>query len=157
MTTVEPIALEPAGAGDLEDLVATSKRAFDADVDFGAPGPCGPPGYDSVEWHARVSTVSNVFRLVQGGKAVGGAIVYSRGPGWWEVGRIWLVPEAQGRGLGADVLRRLEEMFPAAERWTLDTPTWNLRNQHFYGREGYVEVRRTAELVYFEKVLAPAG
>lgn len=150
------ITVRPAEAGDLEELVASSKRAFDADVDFGAPGPCGPPGYDSVEWHRRALTWAHVLWLVDGDTAVGGALVRTRGPGWWEVARIWLVPEAQGRGLGADALRRLEAMFPA-ERWTLDTPTWNARTQHFYVREGYVEVRRTADLVFYEKVLAPAG
>ena len=34
----------------------------------------------------------------------------------------------------------MESAFPEARRWTLGTPLWNLRTQHFYEKVGYVRI-----------------
>jgi hypothetical protein len=34
----------------------------------------------------------------------------------------------------------MENAFPKARRWTLGTPLWNLRTQHFYEQVGYVKI-----------------
>lgn len=129
-------------------------QAFKADVAVGAPRPGGPPGYASPEWHRRALGAAQVFRLVEDGTVVGGAIVWEKSATWAELARVWLVPQAQGRGVGTEVLRQLEGMFARVTRWTLDTPVWNLRNQLFYRACGYREVRRDDQEVVFEKTVA---
>ncbi|MDH5201334.1 MAG: hypothetical protein OEW93_10630, partial [Candidatus Bathyarchaeota archaeon] len=47
MEVSERVSLAPAEEEDAEELAYICKRAFDTDVDVGAPGPGGPPGYDS--------------------------------------------------------------------------------------------------------------
>lgn len=60
-------------------------------------------------------------------------------------------------------LKAIEDMFPHARRWMLDTPSWNQRNQHFYTKMGYIEVGRVSGQVCYEKLtglgraLAPGG
>ncbi len=35
------------------------------------------------------------------------------------------------------------EAFPEAQKWILGTPSWAIRNQHFYEKMGFVRVRET--------------
>jgi hypothetical protein len=35
------------------------------------------------------------------------------------------------------------EAFPEAKKWILGTPSWAIRNQHFYEKMGFVKVRET--------------
>ncbi len=53
MATADPnvnpaddVTLAKAKARDADALADISERAFNSDVDCGAPGPGGPPGYD---------------------------------------------------------------------------------------------------------------
>lgn len=141
---------------DLEALTETSRQAFDHDVNYGAPEPGGPPGYESVEFHRRALAWGRVFKLVEDGKIVGGCIVSKGGPGHFAMQRIWLVPSAQGRGLGEAVMRWLEAEFPEASRWTLDTPEWNARTQRFYEKLGYRRVpSKEPGMVYYERRRSP--
>lgn len=149
---------EVASAADCAALATTSKLAFDADVELGAPGPGGPPGYDSVAWHVAALRWGRVFTISDRDEPLGGAIVIPRGPSAANLGRVWLVPAAQHRGLGAAVLAELESRFPLVRRWTLETPVWNQRNRHFYRNCGYREVGVRDDEVLFEKLIAaPAG
>ena len=45
---------EKATPEDAVVLTEISKRAFDNDVNYGAPGPGGPGGYDSAEFQVSV-------------------------------------------------------------------------------------------------------
>jgi len=57
-----------------------------------------------------------------------------------EVGRAFLEPEAQNKGIGSELLAFAEYTFPKARRFVLDTPSWNLRTQHFYEKAGYIKI-----------------
>lgn len=150
--------IRKAHLSDCGELAQTSRRAFDADVEVGAPGPGGPPGYDSPEWYQRAMGWGQVFVLADAGRPVGGAIVFLKTPNEARLGRIWLVPEAQNRGLGRLAMASLEAMFPAVSHWTLDTPVWNTRNHHFYARCGYrVAGTQGADQLLFEKVNDPVA
>lgn len=146
------IRFQPATPGDVAALTDASKRAFDHDVDYGAPGPGGPPGYDSQEFYRRVFRWGKLFKIVDGTEVIGGIIVQIVKPGHCELSRMWLVPERQNQRVGRQALRWVEETFPAARRWTLDTPAWNQRTQHVYEAMGYVKVgTRPPDLVLYEK------
>lgn len=70
------------------------------------------------------------------GKAVGDA---------WEVGRLGVVPDLVGRGLGRALLAWIEEHAPAdIQRFQLFTGGLSARNQRMYGRAGY-ELDRIAD------------
>lgn len=64
------------------------------------------------------------------GKAVGDA---------WEVGRLGVVPDLVGQGIGRTLLAWIEEHAPAGiHRFQLFTGGRSARNQRMYGRAGYV-------------------
>lgn len=44
------IHFEKAEASDAKSLAEVSARAFDNDINYGAPGPGGPPSYKSGVW-----------------------------------------------------------------------------------------------------------
>ena len=144
--------LAPATPDDADALAAVSRRAFDDDIRYGAPGPGGPPGYDSPEWQRRVmvSRGCRYYKLSLADHIVGGAIVFERGAGHYYLGRIYLEPAVQNRGLGRRALALLWAAVPAARVWTLETPDWNPRTQHFYERAGFVKVRTDADGCHYE-------
>jgi ribosomal protein S18 acetylase RimI-like enzyme len=63
------------------------------------------------------------------------------GEGHYELGRIYVDPDFQNRGIGQQAVRQMFGAFPEAQEWTLGTPSWAIRNQHFYEKMGFVKVR----------------
>lgn len=136
---------------DAATLTELSRRAFDADVNYGAQEPGGPPGYDDVEWQRRAIAAVDYYVIELDSTPVGGIIAYATALGVYEMGRIFIAPEWQNLGFGAQALELLWSLYPDARVWRLDTPIWNLRTRHFYAREGFVEVGVTGEGVLFER------
>ncbi|MNI68764.1 Acetyltransferase (GNAT) family protein [compost metagenome] len=55
------------------------------------------------------------------------------------LGRIFIDPLHQNRGYGQAAFRFLFESYPAAQIWTLDTPSWAIRNHYFYQKLGFMK------------------
>lgn len=75
-----------------------------------------------------------------------------------ELGRLNVVPDRQGQGLGTFLLRICESVFPDAAEITLFTGEHSVANMRLYRRVGYVETGRTDlgdySLAHFVKTLA---
>ena len=156
------VSLRPARPEEAEALAEISRRAFDGDVALGAPGPGGPPGYASAQWQAQMMVVGRYHAVTVDGALAGGAIVFGMGPGHYELGRIFLDPVWQGRGIGKQAMALLFTTYPQARRWTLDTPVWNRRTRHFYESLGFVAVGERREpggpnLVLYERRVGPTA
>ena len=149
------IEIVKARAADAKALALASKHAFDHDVHYGAPCGDGPPGYDSAEWQKRMMRQGDYYKIVVDGTVAGGIIVFRQDVRVYHLGRIYLAPEFQNRGIGARAMEFLWETYPLAKKWTLDTPEWNHRTRHFYHKMGFVEVGIDPYGdVQFERVLA---
>jgi GNAT superfamily N-acetyltransferase len=141
-----------AKSGDAESLAEVSCRAFDDDVNYGAPEPGGPPGYKSEGWQRRMMRFGDYYKIVLDGQIVGGLIVFRKAVREYEVGRIFIDPDFQNQGIGVAAFEFIWDEFPLAKRWTLETPVWNHRNRHFYQKMGFVEVRQNSDnQILFEK------
>jgi len=58
--------------------------------------------------------------------------------GTWDIGRLMVAPDLQGRGLGRVLLQRIEEAAPEeVERFELFTGAGSLQNQKMYKKAGY--------------------
>ena len=98
-----------------------------------------------MNWHLRMILTCDVYKIVMedgrfdklSGHIVGGIIVYEKGYRHMELGRMFIHPDYQNQGLGKQAIQFLEETYPEAKLWTLDTPAWNKRNIHFYQKMGY--------------------
>jgi GNAT superfamily N-acetyltransferase len=136
-----PIRFVKAGIEDADLLTEIQKRAFDDDSQRFAGRPAGgPPGYDSVGWTLWAMKAGIYFRILAGNRVVGGLILFDMHKRHFNLGRIFVDPGWQNRGIGAQAVRFVEKAFPYVTRWSLDTPEWAVRNHHFYEKLGYVKV-----------------
>jgi len=134
------IRFKRAKTGDAKALARVSWRAFDNDINYGAPGKGGPPGYKSERWQSRMTRIGKYYKILDDYKTIGGFIVFDKGNGHYELGRIFIGPDYQNQGIGAQAIEFMEKEFPQAKRWTLGTPRWNRRTRHFYEKMGYVMI-----------------
>lgn len=132
------IAFERAAPADAETLVPIQIAAFHHDtvlypgVELG-----GPPGYDSLERTLQVIREDEYYKITVDGRCVGGIVVFMMGESHYHLDLIFLDPAYHNRGIGTQAMHFIEQVHPA-DRWTLDTPQWAIRNQHFYEKLGYV-------------------
>ena len=139
-----------AGTADAVSLMCISKKAFDSDVEVGARGAGGPPGYATLSFHTKMARMNCLYKLVDDYKIVGGAILFLK-DNELNIGRIFVDPEYFRKGYGIFMMQQIEESFAEAKVFTLDTPIWNIRTNAFYQKLGDVEVNRDGNFVYYEK------
>lgn len=141
---VVQVTFERAGPADAEELVRIQIAAFHHDsVLYPEVALGGPPGYDSVE-HMLGSIARHVcYKILLDGRPIGVLVIFDEGAGHAHLDVIAIDPAYHNRGVGTQAMRFFEQAHPAA-RYTLDTPGWAVRNQHFYEKLGYVRVGETA-------------
>ena len=83
------------------------------------------------------------YKILFDGQIVGGIIVFELREKHYELGRIYVDPDFQNRGIGQQAVRQMFKTFPEAKKWILGTPSWAIRNQHFYEKMGFVKTRET--------------
>ncbi|MFX1299761.1 MAG: GNAT family N-acetyltransferase [Promethearchaeota archaeon] len=158
MNKSNDVSLQKAEVDDSDFLTETCRRAFDSDMEFGAPGPGGPPGYDSIEWNTKA--IQNKWlqfrKILFGSEVVGGFIVGNRGPGYQVCERIWVDPDYMRKGIATKAFELIWEQYPSADLWVLGTPEWNVRTNPFYKSLGFVQIGTTHDYptwtgIYFEK------
>jgi GNAT superfamily N-acetyltransferase len=125
---------------DAEIFAEISKRAFDTDVDVGAPGPGGPPGYDSPEFHIRIREFLDCYKILLDGATVGGVFVGKVNEEHLVLERIFVDPDLHKRGIATRATELVWEILPEARLWTLGTPEWNVRTKRFYEKLGFTQV-----------------
>ena len=134
------VRFDKATPQDARTLAKVCERAFHSDVRYGAPGPAaGPPGYNSDRWQMRLMIAAEYYKVVADGKIVGGIIVRPVAYQHIEVLRIFVDPDVQRQGLGAQAMAYVESQHPDVKLWTLGTPKWNTRTPIFYEKCGYVQ------------------
>ncbi|MFW9967747.1 MAG: GNAT family N-acetyltransferase [Candidatus Thorarchaeota archaeon] len=159
---VESIKVVHATPEDAEILADISKRAFESDIDVGASVKGGPMGYDSVDVHQRDASREwlDYLKVLYDGRIVGGMRVYKINPGHYEIMGVFVDPDYHRKGIGTRSFEIVLEMYPAAKKWTLDTPDWNERTKNFYENLGFVQYgvmrwEQDFELRAYELLLDP--
>lgn len=152
------ITLKKAELEDAEILTETCRKAFDSDSEVGAPGPGGPPGYDSVDWNTNI--IINKWlqfrKILLGSDIVGGFIVGNRGPGYQVCERVWIDPDHMRKGIASKAFELIWEKYPSADLWVLGTPEWNTRTNPFYQSLGFKQIGTTHDYsswngIYYER------
>ena len=135
------ISIEIAESEDAEVLANISKRAFDSDVQVGAPGPGGPDGYDSAEHQRGMIQDASVeyLKILYDDRIVGGTCVYRVNDLHHEIFNVFIDPDFHRRGIGSQSFALIRAKYPQVKKWTLDTPVWNTRTQAYYEGLGFVQ------------------
>jgi len=133
------VSIARAELEDAEILADISKRAFDSDVEVGAPSAGGPPGYDSVEHHRRViqMTSFDYLKVLFDGKIVGATSVQKITDSHYEIFNVFIDPNYHRQGIGTQSFELIKVKYPQAKKWTLDTPVWNTRTKAYYEQLGF--------------------
>jgi len=130
------VGIEKATTEDAERLTEIETRTFEDDNKLKPPR-CSmerPPGYDSVGWNAEWIEKTPYYKILFNDQIVGGLIVFHMGEGHYELGRIYVDPDSQNQGIGQQAVKLMFRAFPEVNRWILGTPSWAIRNQHFFAR-----------------------
>jgi GNAT superfamily N-acetyltransferase len=125
---------------DAEGLAEICKRAFETDVEVGAPVPGGPPGYDSTLAQVRLMGFMDYYTVLLEDRLVGGVIVGYCGERHRVLERIFVDPEYHNMGIGSRAMEFTMGLYPGVKLWTLGTPEWNVRTKRFYEKLGFVQV-----------------
>jgi GNAT superfamily N-acetyltransferase len=135
-----PTTFERATPVDAEALLQAQIRAFHDDarlypgVELG-----GPPGYDSLETVLKKMQQEEYFTVRYDGQIVGGIVVEVKGEGHCHLDILFVDPDYHNLGIGSQAMQFLYKTYDAT-KWTLDTPLYAVRNQHFYEKFGFVKV-----------------
>jgi tRNA (guanine37-N1)-methyltransferase len=129
--------VDPADAGEL----FTMQRACwvqEMQANPGAPIPALEETYADLQ---RWITTDTVLVVRSGGRLVGAvrASLHDGPEGaQWDIGRLMVAPDLQGRGIGRMLLERIEAAAPEqATGFVLFTGAGSTRNQKMYQRAGY--------------------
>jgi ribosomal protein S18 acetylase RimI-like enzyme len=133
------ITFQRATPADAEALVGAQIVAFHDDTRLYGVEIGGPPGYDSVDVMLRKIAEDETYKIVSDGQIIGGIILWDKGEGHFHLDVIAIHPDYHNRGIGSQAMLFIESTYPAT-KWTLDTPTYAVRNQHFYEKFGYIKV-----------------
>jgi tRNA (guanine37-N1)-methyltransferase len=129
--------VEPADAGELFTL----QRACWVQEMQANPGVTIPPLEESFDDLRGWIGVDTVIVVRAAGRLVGAvrARLHERPEGAvWDIGRLMVAPDLQGRGLGRTLLERIEAMAPdPAVGFELFTGAGSARNQKLYRKAGY--------------------
>ena len=148
------ITFERATPADADAMVQAQIAAFHHDSVLYGVEIGGPPGYDSAESVLKKIVEDDTYKIVYEGRIVGGMVVNDYGQGHFHLDLIYIDPIYHNRGIGTRAMQFLEGTYPA-KKWSLDTPTWAVRNQHFYEKFGYVKIKEVEyddiTLIAYEK------
>ena len=131
-----PARVQPATAGDAGELL-TLQRACWVQEEQANPGVEIPPLHESIDdvRHWLTTWVTFVVRI--DGRLVG-AVRGRREGDTWDVGRIMVAPDLQGRGLGRFLLEHVEQAAPPdITSYALFTGAKSVDNQRMYRKAGY--------------------
>ena len=141
-----------AEESQIKTIVDMSVRAFETDVNVGGTkGDC-PPEYDSVEWHEQMAREGHLYQAMIGKDIVGAAVIFpDETNNTVYIGRIFIDSIYHRKGYGSRFMACIEQNYPYAAEFHLDTPGWNVRTNAFYEKLGYQIIKEEDGFVFYRK------
>jgi len=141
---------------DIPELTTVMTRAFDDDskkhlgVEHG-----GPDGYNNGEFFRKWLfgyKESIGYKIMAEGKVIGGLIVWIFNHGHNSLGTIFVDPAYQDQGVATRTWQFIEATYPDTKSWTLETPTWAVKNHYFYETKcGFHKAEVREERIAYKK------
>ena len=129
------INFTPLNEIDIDNLINPMTRAFDNDsVLYNGIEKGGPPGYNDgsflYKWAIK-DEKSIAYKIEVEQEIIGAFIIWWNKNGESILGTIFLHPEYHNQKIGREAWVFIEKKFPTRS-WRLRTPSWAIRNHHFY-------------------------
>ncbi|MHA2226090.1 MAG: GNAT family N-acetyltransferase [Candidatus Hodarchaeales archaeon] len=130
---------------NIPELTQVMTRAFDDDsqkhlgVEKG-----GPPVYDNGDFFRTwllPYKESVGYKVIFEEEVIAGIIVWILPKGQNNLGTIFVDPVHQDKGVGHQLWQFIEKTYPNSKSWTLGTPSWAVKNHHFYEKCGFKKIR----------------
>lgn len=132
------ISFEKAMEQDAADLIKVLDLSFRDD--FIRFGEC--PGYKvPIEAMKKRIRDSFQYKIVLGARIIGNISVRAKGENRYWLGCLAVIPEFQNQGIGTKAIEFIENEFPDAISWGLDTPIQKTENCYFYEKMGFAGTR----------------
>jgi len=87
----------------------------------------------------------HVFKIIADGTLCGGIALSETLVGEFYLGRIYILPEMQGKGIAPTAINLCENKFRHAKRWYLDFPVNENVNRRCYEKAGYNDTGKRRE------------
>jgi ribosomal protein S18 acetylase RimI-like enzyme len=148
------VSVERAERRDAGEILALQKLAYQSEADLYQDYTILPLT-QTLEQIASEFDEQMFLKAVENGRIVGSVRAY-QDEGTCYVGRLIVHPDAQGRGIGQQLMDAIEGAFPEASRFELFTGHLSERNIRFYQKLGYRcfrqrELSGSVSLVYMQK------
>lgn len=105
----------------------------------------GPEGYNNGDFFRKwlfAYEESYGYKALLEEEIVGGIIIWVLPKGNNSLGTIFINPKYQDRGIGQKFWQFVETSYPDTKSWTLGTPSWAIKNHHFYENKcGFNKIR----------------
>jgi GNAT superfamily N-acetyltransferase len=150
----DDMMIQDAVAGDAADILALQKLAYRSEAalydDYTIP-----PLTQTLESMLQDIESQVVLVAVLGDRIVGSVRAWRQGETCF-IGRLIVHPEYQNCGIGARLLRAIEDCFPGVAYFELFTGDRSAQNLYFYQKHGYRIIRKAplsakVTLAYLEK------
>lgn len=137
---VSSVRVERATPADAGEILTVQRAAYVTEAQLYGD-PFIAPLVESVEQIRKVIEEALILKACTGGRIVG-AVRGRRQGGTCLIGRLVVVPDRQGEGIGGALLTALHEEMPDATAFDLFTGHLSEANLRFYRRRGYRETNR---------------
>lgn len=99
------------------------------------------PACEDVEMvRARImQPVTDYYMILKAEELVGAIRIRNLGKGAYRVGPVFVLPQHQNQGISQRAFHMVENLYPEARTWELDTILEEKRNCHLYVKLGYVQ------------------
>jgi predicted N-acetyltransferase YhbS len=142
--------------GDAGEVLTVQRAAFVTEAQLHDDVHMAPLTQTLEEVRAAVEA-STVLVATDGPRIVGSVRAHAA-EGAWHIGRLVVVPDLQGRGIGTALIEAIEQHAPAdVDRFTVTTGPKSEPNIRLYQRLGYVQVPNDSILIRLTKQREPAS
>jgi len=148
------IQIIEATLNDAAEILALQKVAYQSEAELYRDWTIPPLTQTLCQIEGEFDT-KTFLKALQSDRIVG-SVRTSLDRGTCVIGRLIVHPDCQGKGIGTQLMLRIETMFPHAERFELFTGGQSRRNIRLYERLGYRIFREenlslNLQIVFMEK------
>lgn len=139
------IRLQKATIRDKEELLKLQKVVFKPlylkyeDYDYS-------PANETIERFSKRFEIGDYYKILFDDKLVGSVFIFEKSPGIMKLHIINILEEFQGKGIAKETMKRIETLYPEAEKWELEIIAVEIKNYSLYENMGYIQTGESRKI-----------